>query len=153
MTQHFLRLRWMPSDESELLAAFNDGLLEEKNWCDLKRELSAGRGANAELARDLASFAVDGGTLIIGLDERCAGGSPLTPVDLSAVTRERIESVAAMKVDPPLTVECSMVDAPSREGGGYVLVHVPESPQIRPSHAFDSTNQKPILVRTSISTS
>lgn len=128
MTQHFLRLKWMPSDEGELLAAFNGGLLEEKNWCDLKRELGPGKGANAELARDLASFAVDGGTLIIGLDEKCAGGSPLTPVDLSAVTRERIESVAAMKVDPPLTVECSTVDAASSEGGGYVLVHVPESP-------------------------
>ncbi len=128
MTQHFLRLKWMPSYESELLAAFNDGVLAEKNWCDLKRELGPGKGANAELARDLASFAVDGGTLIIGLDERCAGGSPLAPVDLSAVTPERIEQVAAMKVDPPLTVECSAIDAPSKPGEGYVLVHVPESP-------------------------
>jgi hypothetical protein len=118
----------MPSDESELLAAFNDGLLTEKNCCDLKRDLSPGKVANAELARDLASFAVDGGTLIVGLDERCAGGSPLTPVDLSAVTPERIEQVAAFKVDPPLTVECSVVAAPSRQGEGYVLVHVPASP-------------------------
>lgn len=128
MTQHFLRLKWMPSDENELQAAFNDGLLAEKNWCDLKRELGSGKGANPELARDLASFAVDGGTLIIGLDEKCAAGSPLTPVDLSAVTPERIEQVAAMKVDPPLTVECSVIKAPSKPGAGYVLVHVPESP-------------------------
>src|SRR5216683_3073431 len=128
MTQHFLRLKWMPNDESELLAAFNDGLLEEKNWCDLKRELTRGKAANAELARDLASFAVYGGTLIIGLDERCAGGSPLTPVDLSAVTPERIEQVAALKVDPPLTVECTVISAQSSPGAGYVLVHVPVSP-------------------------
>jgi predicted HTH transcriptional regulator len=100
----------------------------QKNWCDLKRDISSGKVANAELARDLASFAVDGGTLIVGLDERCAGGSPLTPVDLSAVTPERIEQVAAVKVDPPLTVECSVVAAPSRQGEGYVLVHVPVSP-------------------------
>src|SRR5258706_1414582 len=128
MTQHFLRLKWMPSDESELLAAFNGGLLEEKNWCDLKRELGPGKGANAELGRDLASFAVYGGTLIIGLDERCAGGSPLAPVDLSAVTPERIEQVAAWKVDPPLTVECTVISAQSSRGAGYVLVHVPVSP-------------------------
>jgi hypothetical protein len=128
MTQHFLRRKWMPSDEDGLLAAFNDGLLEEKNWCDLKRELSPGKNANAELARDLASFAMYGGTLIIGLDERCPGGSPLSPVDLSAVTQERIEQVADMKVDPPLTVECSVIKAPSKPGAGYVLVHVPESP-------------------------
>lgn len=48
-----------------------------------------------------------GGTLIIGLDEKEPGGSPLTPVDLGQVTAKRIEQVAEMKVDPPLAVECT----------------------------------------------
>jgi hypothetical protein len=118
----------MPTDEQELLASFNAGLLAEKNWCELKSDLGSSRGANAELARDLASFAVYGGTLIIGVDEKQAAGSPLTPVDLSAVTPERIEQVAAFKVDPPLTIDCTVIAAPSHRGAGYVLVHVPVSP-------------------------
>jgi len=126
MTQHFLRLKWMPADEAGLLAAYQGGLLEERNWCDLKSSLPLSKAANAELARDLASFSVDGGTLIIGLDEKEPGGSPLTPVDLNQVTAERIEQVAAMKADPPLAVECSVLKAAS--GGGYLLVHVPASP-------------------------
>ena len=64
-------------------------LLEERNWCDLNSSLAPGEGANAELARDLASFSIDGSTLIIGLDEKEPGGSPLTPVDLNQVTAER----------------------------------------------------------------
>lgn len=127
MTEHFLRLKWMPKDESELLAAYQGGLLEERNWCDLKADQAPGPKPNAELARDMASFAVDGGTLIIGLDEKEPGGSPLTPVDLSKVTPERIEQVASMKVDPPLTVECAVLEA-AAAGSGYVLVHVPSSP-------------------------
>ena len=118
----------MPKDESELLAAYRAGLLDERNWCDLKAALGSGRGANAECARDMASFAPDGGTLIIGLDEDEPGGSPLTPIDLSDVTPERIEQVAAMKVDPPLTVECTELQAPANDGTGYVLVHIPASP-------------------------
>jgi hypothetical protein len=43
-------------------------LLEEVH-IDIKREIPSGRGANRELARDLASFAIDGGLYIIGVDE------------------------------------------------------------------------------------
>lgn len=114
-------------DESELLAAYQGALLEERNWCDLKADQAPGLKPNAELARDMASFAVDGGTLIIGLDEKEPGGSPLTPVDLSKVTQEHIEQVASMKVDPPLTVECTVLEA-AAAGTGYVLVHVLASP-------------------------
>jgi len=79
MTHHFLRLKWMSTDQADLLAAYQDGLLEERNWCDLKSSLAFGKGANAELARDLASFSVDGGTLIIGLDEKESRASPSPP--------------------------------------------------------------------------
>ena len=52
--------RWTPQNETDLSAAAQRGLLEETHYLDVKREISAGRGANKELARDLASFAVDG---------------------------------------------------------------------------------------------
>lgn len=45
------------------------GLLDETHTLEIKREIAAGSGANKELARDLASFAIDGGTYIVGVDE------------------------------------------------------------------------------------
>lgn len=33
-----------------------------------------------------------------------------------------------MKADPPLTVECTLVESDARDGTGCVLVHVPASP-------------------------
>jgi hypothetical protein len=36
MTDHFLRLQWEPKDEAELLDAYRQGRLGERNWCDLK---------------------------------------------------------------------------------------------------------------------
>lgn len=125
-----LRRHWEPHDEAELLRAFADGLLEERNWCDIKRELGESKGANAELARDLASFAVDGGTLVVGLDEAKPDGDPLHPVPLSGLC-ERVEQVASMKIDPALQISCSSVPAEGGRAGqgvGYLLVHIPASP-------------------------
>jgi len=41
-------------------------LLDERNWCELKKDLETSKGANPELARDLASLAIDGGTFTAG---------------------------------------------------------------------------------------
>jgi hypothetical protein len=119
-------MRWEPSTESELLQAYNEGMLEERNWCDLKREVENTKGANKELARDLASFATDGGTLIIGLDEAEPDGNPLHPV-LLANQAERIERIALDRIDPPLTISCTLVKSEADETAGYILVHVPAS--------------------------
>lgn len=42
------------ANESELVAAVADGLLEENHFLDLKREVGAGKAQNKETARDLA---------------------------------------------------------------------------------------------------
>jgi hypothetical protein len=123
---NLLRARWEPQTEAELLQAYNEGMLEERNWCDLKREVENTKSANKELARDLASFAIDGGTLIIGLDEAEPGGSPLHPV-LLANLAERVEQIALNRIDPPLTVSCTPVKSEADESEGYLLVHVPAS--------------------------
>lgn len=127
MDQHFLRRKWLPSDEAELRRAFFDGTLDERNWCELKKELGSSKGANPELARDLASFAVDGGTLVIGVDEDMPAGEPLNPVPLLGLP-ERIEQVASTRIQPPLQIECSVLPAADEDGSGYVLVNVPASP-------------------------
>jgi hypothetical protein len=60
--------RWIPKTEADLQAAVDGGLFEESHHLDLKKAPNS-KGDNKELARDLASFAVDGGTLIIGVQE------------------------------------------------------------------------------------
>ena len=60
---------WIPRSEADLTESISQGLLEETHYLELKREIAAGRGANKELARDLASLAVDGGTLLVGIGE------------------------------------------------------------------------------------
>jgi hypothetical protein len=98
-----------PRTEADLSEAAQQGLLEESHYLDVKREISAGRGANRELARDLASFAVDGGTLIIGIGEdKEANSLFLAPQPLSGLA-ERIEMVARTVPDPSRAVLCSSI--------------------------------------------
>ncbi|MFZ1287573.1 MAG: hypothetical protein WAR57_11130 [Candidatus Phosphoribacter sp.] len=74
--------RWTPETESDITSAITQGLLEETHFLDLKRELGSGRAENRELARDLAQFAIDGGALLVGVEEVKGGAPRLAPVAL-----------------------------------------------------------------------
>ena len=89
------------ASESDLLAAVAAELLEENHFLDLKREVAAGKAQNKETARDFAQFAVDGGTLIIGLEEADDESILLSPQPLQGLP-ERIEQIARANCDPPL---------------------------------------------------
>ena len=124
MTPQDLGREWLPTDVEALLDAYRDGLLEERHWCDLKRELSTN---NKETARDLASFSINGGTIVIGLDEKEPEGEPRSPQVLKGLP-ERIEQIAQASVHPPLQISCSVIDSGNGDGTGYVLVHITASP-------------------------
>ena len=49
-------------------AAVDNAVLEENHFLDLKREVKIGKAQNKETARDLAQFALDGGTVITGAE-------------------------------------------------------------------------------------
>jgi hypothetical protein len=118
----------LPADEGQLRSMLAQGLLDEGRSLELKRELPPGTAANKELARDLAQFTIDGGTLIIGVDEGDETTPPsLTPVDLAGLP-ERIERVAANRIDPPLHVRIQTIPATGQPGKGYLLVIVPPTP-------------------------
>jgi hypothetical protein len=122
--RHEQRRTVLPHDEDELRAAFFDGRLDESAWCELKRELPPkSKPANLELARDLASLAVDGGSLYIGVDEKAPGGDPLRPQLLGGL-RERVDQVARSRVNPPLFVESHEIPAAGRPGYGYLEITV-----------------------------
>ena len=124
MDRHELRRAALPHTEDDLRAAFFDGRLDESAWCELKRELPPqSKEANRELARDLASLAVDGGSLYIGVDEKAPGGDPLRPQPLAGL-RERVDQVGRSRVTPPLFVESHEIPADGRPGYGYLEVVV-----------------------------
>jgi hypothetical protein len=118
---------WIPRTEADLAEAAGQGLLEEGHYLDVKREIPAGRSANKELARDLASFAVDGGMLIIGIGEDVKANSlSLVPQPLAGLA-ERIEMVARTVADPPLAVLCSPIGSEQDPSLGYLVVRIPPS--------------------------
>ena len=98
----------------------------ETHSVELKRELSAGDGANKELAADLASLAIDGGFLFIGVDETTGPG--LSPIPLKGLA-ERVEQVGLSRIDEPLHVVASAVPSANDPANGYLVVRVPASPR------------------------
>jgi hypothetical protein len=121
------RPRWSPKDEAAIRGVVQRGWLAESHHIDVKREVGESRGGRKETARDLASFAIDGGALLIGIEEDKANRTfLLTPQPLNGLM-ERLEQVAAFVIDPPLTIIPEEI--PSRDDPtiGYLLVHVPPS--------------------------
>src|SRR5690606_36565253 len=85
--------------EADLRQAISNELLEENHFLEFKKKIESGKKGNEELARDLAQFAIDGGTLIVGISER-GDVLELEPVELRGL-KERIEQVARSRIDPP----------------------------------------------------
>lgn len=121
--------RWEPRTEDDLQAAIHGGLIEESNRLEVKRPLELkSKSANKELARDLAMFAPDGGTVIIGIaEDKPTSTFKLEPQALDGLA-ERVESIARTIPDPPLNVITAPIPATGKEGIGYLVVHVPASP-------------------------
>lgn len=120
--------RWLPRTETELADAVLDGRLAEDHTTDFKESLKPGNASNKELARDLASFANDGGLMIFGVAD--TGDTPeerLWPMELEGVP-ERIDQVARSRLEPPLSVQVRSVVSESDPQYGYLLVEIPASP-------------------------
>ena len=113
--------------EGDLQHLVNEGLLEESHHVELKRELPSGKGSNKEFGRDLASLAVDGGVLYIGIDEGPIGQVPtLHPIELAGLP-ERIDQVARSVVRPALDLGVTAIPSHENPRQGYVAVTVPPS--------------------------
>ena len=94
---------------------------------DFKSALPAGKGQNKELARDLAQFAIDGGVLVIGVDDNDKAIAPkLTPVDLNGL-KERVDQIARCIPDPPMHVRTDAISTPGDRTTGYLFVTVPST--------------------------
>lgn len=123
---------WTARTEAELRAALDNGLTES-HYLDFKRELPRTDSANRNLAIDIASLAVDGGILIIGVDDATSPPS-LTPIDLTNLA-ERVTQVALTRPDEGVPVRTFPIESASQPQLGYLLIHVPASP--RAPHMVD----------------
>lgn len=126
--------RWIPTSEDELRDAVAGRVPVENHYLDFKAMIATGDKANLGLAIDLASFAIDSGTILVGVDE---GTDPpaLAPVPLAGL-KERVDQIGRSRVDPPLLVTCIEIPASGRPGEGYLVVSVPSSPMA--PHMVDS---------------
>jgi predicted HTH transcriptional regulator len=105
----------------------NEGLLEETQYLDAK-EAPSNKGDNKEMARDMASFAIDSGTLIIGIAEDKTNRTfTLAPQPLKGLP-EKIEQIARSIPGPPLNVITQEIRSEADPTKGYLIVHIPASP-------------------------
>jgi Putative DNA-binding domain len=114
--------------ESELQDAIDNGLTETHRL-DFKRELGTTPDAKKNLAIDIASLSVDGGTLIIGVDEGDKKSPPTRSAQDLTGLAERVAQIAKMRPEPGITVRTSAVLSASGNNFGYLIVHIPASSQ------------------------
>lgn len=120
---------WEPKTEEQIAGAIADGNLSESAWIDVKAEVGDTDSSRKETAKDLASFAIGGGALLVGVHEdKERRQFKLAPIGLAGEV-ERIEQIAAMRVDPPLFVRVREIPTSADPDRGYLWVDVPPSPQ------------------------
>jgi Putative DNA-binding domain len=125
---------WPPRTEEQLLKAADNGLLAEGQRLDIKRTLPPGDAGNKEIAKDIAAFSLNGGVIIIGVDEDTSPPS-LHAVDLNGLA-ERIQQVALSRIDEPVIISTTRIESSSSPGHGYLVIEVPISP--RAPHMADN---------------
>lgn len=110
--------------EAELRRLVEERLLYECHFLDFKAEIDN----NEKLARNLAAFALDGGALVVGVEEAGYERTPtLAPLKLLGL-RERVDQVSKARISPRLNVRAIEVPSVERPGLGYLIVIVPPSP-------------------------
>ena len=123
--------RWQPRSLADVQAAIDDGTLGERHWLDAKAQVGTTASSRKDLAKDLTSFANDGGGLLIGVrEDKDAGTLHVAPVPLAGLA-ETIDQIARSRCDPPLYVVCHPLPGPADSDSpahGVLLVQVPPSP-------------------------
>jgi Putative DNA-binding domain len=100
----------------------------ENHYCELKRTYERTDSGRREMAKDIAALALDGGSLVIGVDEDDTGRAvALVPVKLAGFA-ERLDQAALHRCDPPVTVRIEPMVNPLHNATGLLVVEIPPSP-------------------------
>ena len=116
--------RWEPKDLDALRSFVENGDASETRFYEFKERLPS----NKAVAKELAGFAIDGGSLVIGVAEPESGKFDVKPVEHAGL-REKVEQIAQSRVDPPLLVESRVLKDPNNDALGVLWVTVPPSPE------------------------
>lgn len=115
---------WTPRSEGDIRAAINAGELVESHLLELKREAGGSKGERSEIARDLASFALDGGAILYGVAEiKEDHRFELAPIALDGRI-EALEQIAELRIEPPLTIRAIEIPSVNDPAAGYLFVTV-----------------------------
>ena len=112
---------WRPKTYQDVERAV--GELSEAADLDFKRDVGA---SVKDLAKDVAAMSIEGGVIVIGMDEKAGQAIAPTPVPLAG-TPERIQQVVDSRVRPPVAVEIESIRESPGDGDGFVVVMVPAS--------------------------
>ena len=126
---------WRPETLDDLRSFIDNGVARESRRIEFKREIPNTRSGNRTLARQLAAFAIEGGSIVIGVAEETDNQFTVAPVPFAGL-RERVEQIAQSVVEPPLWVE-SRVLADNDGENGVLWIDVPQSPDA--PHQVDGT--------------
>ncbi|MDA0183182.1 ATP-binding protein [Solirubrobacter phytolaccae] len=113
---------WRPRTYGEALAAI--GALEEASDLDFKRDLAANP---KDLAKDAAAMSIDGGVILIGMDEVNGLATQATPIPLKGAA-ERLSQIISSRVRPPLHFELEALTKTRGDSNGLLVLEVPPSP-------------------------
>ena len=113
---------WIPRTVEELEHAVESNSVTESHYLDFK-EFTASNGVPRTVAKCVASLAVDGGVLILGVGEdKQAQRFVMKPTSLMG-SRDAVDSVIANRVTPSLRVTVNVLNR--GDGTGYLVVIVP----------------------------
>ncbi|GIF75677.1 MULTISPECIES: AlbA family DNA-binding domain-containing protein [Asanoa] len=126
MTDRYGAGHWRTWEDFEKHVA--SGELRESHTLELKRDdYSNGESGKKEQAKDIAALALDGGVLVIGVEEDKTTGVAIkaSPVALAGVI-ERIDQICASRISPPLRVTIrDDLRSPSDLSTGVIIIDVP----------------------------
>ena len=123
---------WIPRSANEVESAIGSGAVTESHYLDFKAFAESGR-VPSTAAKCVASLAVDGGVLVLGVEEdkRARRFAP-KPVALKGL-RDAVDQSLANRVAPSLRATINELDC--GDGTGYLAVVVPAS--ARAPHMVD----------------
>lgn len=119
---------WTPRTGADLRRVIADGDLQENNNVDVKREVGDSPSSRKETAKDIASFAINGGALLVGIAEDKENRRwALAPFELAGQV-ERVEQIAANRIDPPVAVRVTEIPTDADSNLGFLCIEIPFSP-------------------------
>lgn len=114
---------WCPESWEDLVALL--GVAEESSSLDFKRDYPSNP---AEIAKDVAAMAANGGVLIYGIGEDKEAALAAAPHPFAVKgAEERLRTIVGTRIAPPVAIDVTVIRHPSDSTHGVLAISVPAS--------------------------